>query len=61
MLLTQRDLAAKLGVSEQTIWKWRKMGMPFKKIPGFRQNYFTVEDVLKWMDDEGKREMEKNE
>jgi len=46
-LLTVDELAGKLKVARQTIYRWRKIGMPtIKKKKLVR---FDFEDVIKWM------------
>jgi transcriptional regulator with XRE-family HTH domain len=55
--LSRAELAARLDVSPNTIWRWEKVGkspvIP-KKVKRTGEVYYTEEDVeilLKWMDE----------
>lgn len=48
-LLTKKEIAKFLKVSEPTIDRWRKKGMP--SIKTGRLVRFNREDVLKWFED----------
>lgn len=45
--LTQKEIIEIFGVSRQTIYDWRKNGMPYFKIK--RLIMFKMSDVEKWM------------
>lgn len=45
--ITTKELSEKLRVTETTIYRWRKKGMPFEKFEGsFR---FKETEVMKWL------------
>lgn len=46
-LLTTKQLADALQICEVTLWRWRKRGMPFKKI-GSKVYRYDLEEVKKW-------------
>lgn len=48
VLLTKEEIAREFGVSQVTISKWMKKGLPFKKLS--RRVYFDRNEVLKAMD-----------
>jgi len=47
-LLTTNDLAKNLNVSRQTIERWRKEGLPYRKIGKLVR--FDADEVNKWID-----------
>lgn len=47
-LLTTNDIAKSLNVSRQTIERWRKEGLPYKKIGTLVR--FDADEVNKWVD-----------
>jgi excisionase family DNA binding protein len=47
-LLTTKELADRLKVAEITINRWRKKGLPFKKINGYSVR-FELSEVLEWI------------
>lgn len=46
-VLTQKDLAKKLNITEQTISQWRAKGMPYVKIG--KLVFILQNSFLKWM------------
>lgn len=46
--LTTDDLSREMKVTRQTVWKWRKLGMPHIKIG--RSVRFVKTDVDKWLE-----------
>lgn len=48
-LLTIQQLADALQVSHMTIFRWRKKGMPFKKIGATIR--FNYDEVLNWVNE----------
>lgn len=46
-VLTQKDLAKKLNITEQTISQWRTKGMPYVKIG--KLVFILQNSFLKWM------------
>lgn len=46
--LTTEDLSEKMKVSRQTVWKWRKLGMPHIKIG--RSVRFEEKEVKAWVE-----------
>lgn len=46
-LLTGQELEGALSISRTTLWKYRKMGMPFKG--GKRTIRYDLKEVLAWM------------
>lgn len=53
-LITTKTLSELLSVTEVTIWRWRKEGMPFKKL-GSRVR-FDYDEVIAWLEERGKDE-----
>jgi predicted DNA-binding transcriptional regulator AlpA len=50
-LISTKDLAQKLAVTEVTIWRWRKQGMPFLKLNNSIR--FELETVMNWLQERG--------
>lgn len=48
MILTKKEIAELFKVSQQTVDRWIKKGMPVIKIPGSNQR-FDKEEVIAWM------------
>lgn len=48
MLLTEKELSAKLRVSRDTLINYRKMGMPFLRI-GSRTIRYEWDKVYQWL------------
>lgn len=48
-LITIKELEGKLKVARNTIYTWRKQGLPFKRIN--RTIRFDYEEVRKWIDE----------
>lgn len=46
-LLTTIELAEVLNISRQTIFRWRKEGMPFYKIS--KSVRFDLEEIREWL------------
>ena len=46
-LMTRKSLASQLGVSERTILRYEKLGMPVIKIGGLRR--YDEEAVNRWI------------
>jgi excisionase family DNA binding protein len=46
-LLTQKELAEFLKITEMTLYRWRKEGMPY--IKAGKQVRYEKEEVLKWL------------
>lgn len=51
--LTTDDLSEKMKVSRQTVWKWRKLGMPHIKIG--RSVRFEENAVKEWLEKQNKK------
>ena len=49
LLLTQKQIQAMFHITRQTVWEWRKAGMPHKKL--HRELLFDYEEVLNWVND----------
>jgi len=47
-LITTKQLQKELQVSEVTLWKYRKQGMPYKPL-GARLVRYELLDVLEWL------------
>lgn len=47
-----KELQEHLKVSSVTIWRWRKEGLPFKKL-GPQSIRFDLEEVMKWLEKRG--------
>jgi excisionase family DNA binding protein len=47
-LLTIKEMAEKLKVSRQTIYEWRKKGMPYKTIGAVIR--FDINEVVIWIE-----------
>lgn len=47
-LIKTKDLADFLGVTTQTIYNWRKDGMPHIKL-GYHLVYFELDKVMEWL------------
>lgn len=54
--ITTEELAEKLKVTRQTIWLWRKNGLPHIKIS--RSVRFDFEAVLEWINKQNEKESE---
>lgn len=50
-LISTKELARKLDVTEVTIWRWRKDGMPFLKLNNSIR--FEEEKVFDWLKKKG--------
>lgn len=48
-LYTVSELSEKLSVSRQTIYRWRKDGLPYKKI--FNSVRFDLSEVEEWVNE----------
>jgi excisionase family DNA binding protein len=48
-LVTTKQIAQHLQVTEITIFRWREKGMPFKRIGGHSIR-FDLKEVNKWME-----------
>lgn len=48
-LLTQKQLSEELQLTEVTLWKYRKQGMPYKPL-GSRLVRYSLPDVLEWLE-----------
>lgn len=49
-LLNTREIAEYLNVSETTIVRWRRSGLPYKKI-GYNTCRYDISEVKKWMNE----------
>lgn len=48
--MTRKELAGRLGVSEMTVDRYRKEGMPSMKGPGLRSAvWFDFDEVAQWL------------
>lgn len=47
-LLTIKEMSKKLKVSRQTIYEWRKKGMPYKTIGAVIR--FDINEVADWIE-----------
>src|SRR5574343_481280 len=48
--LGTKELASVMGVSEKTIYRWLKHGMPHYNSPaGFTTKFYLLHEVLAWM------------
>lgn len=44
--MTQTQCASWLGLSVQTLWRWRRLGLvPFEKLPGSSKVYFYKSQI----------------
>ena len=53
-MISTADLCKKLGVSRQTVYKWRKQGMPValnNNFQGGRTIRYKLDDIMKWLND----------
>lgn len=48
IVVTTREIAKKFNVSEATICRWRKRGMPFIVMSNGRKGY-NIKDIQKWL------------
>lgn len=46
-LFTTKQIAEKLKVSEVTIWRWRKEGLPYKKLGTSIR--FSEHELMAWL------------
>lgn len=51
-ILTVKELCEKLKFSRETIFKWRKLGMPCIKIN--RAIRFNEKEVIEWLNNQSK-------
>lgn len=51
--MTTKELAKTLNVTEVTIWRWRKEGMPFLTLK--HSIRFEYEKVMKWLQEQSNR------
>jgi len=51
-LLTQKELAEYLQVTEVTLWKWRKKGMPYVKAG--KSVRYDKDQVMRWLEENKK-------
>lgn len=49
-LITAKQLQEKLNVSRSTVYRWRKEGMPHKKI-GHKTIRYDLDKVMEWLED----------
>lgn len=49
-LFTTKELATYFNVTEMTIYRWRKQGMPFKKL-GYNMYRYSMHAVNAWLDE----------
>jgi excisionase family DNA binding protein len=55
-LVTTKQLAEQIGVSELTIWRWRERGLPFKRLgPTGRSIRFDLDEVNEWILSQGQQ------
>lgn len=54
-ILTTDELTDYLSVTRQSVYNWRKEGMPYKKLGSLVR--FDLDEVLSWLEEKGK-EME---
>ena len=52
-LISTKELAEQIGVTEKTIYRYRKDGMPFKQI-SVRVIRYDLDEVMKWFEERGK-------
>jgi len=48
-LITEAQLIVELGVARETLWKWRRQGMPCVPL-GARIMRYRLPDVLEWLE-----------
>lgn len=53
-LLTIKEMAKRLKVSRQTIYEWRKKGMPYKTIGAVVR--FNADEVNEWIEKQNNNE-----
>lgn len=53
-LLTQEEMCGKLQIDMTTLWKLRKMGMPYIRL-GKRLIRYDFDDVVEWLKFKGVR------
>ncbi|UAL49737.1 helix-turn-helix domain-containing protein (plasmid) [Sutcliffiella horikoshii] len=46
--LTATELKQELKVSDTTLWRWRKEGLPFNQY-GYKTIRYNLEDVKAWL------------
>lgn len=54
-MLTTKELAQELKVAPTTIAKWRKIGLPYKRI-GEKLIRYDMTEVKQWIDERNKEE-----
>lgn len=54
----ERELCKQIGVSRQTVWRWRREGMPFdyENVGAHRYKY-NISEVREWIENNRKKEM----
>lgn len=46
--MTARDIKRELQISDVTLWRWRKEGMPHNKY-GYKTIRYDLQEVKKWL------------
>ena len=49
-LMTQAQMMEELQVTANTLWQWRKQGMPYVPL-GTRAVRYNLHDVMGWLED----------
>jgi excisionase family DNA binding protein len=49
-LISAGDLQKELGISRSTLYRWRKEGMPHKKM-GHKTIRYDLAEVMKWLEE----------
>ena len=50
-MIRQKELLSQLRVSRQTLWRWRRLGLPCYKVD--KTLFFDEKEVLRWIERHG--------
>ena len=50
-MIRQKELLSQLRVSRQTLWRWRRLGLPCYKVD--KTLFFDEEEVRRWIERHG--------
>lgn len=57
-LLTQKELAQKLDVSRQTMWRWRLKGLDIPYVMVGSRRYYKEDEINAWLKSEHKQTLD---